>query len=239
MAAGRPDSSLWGASVLPPSVRPPACLPGNATLLPRQRPAPLRGTRGARISAPGSQQQGRKPGLSVLGWGPESPPRTQGLTPQTLTAVSPPSDPQGWAVSPVRYPWQDGASSLKPPPPPWQGCLSPLRHLLDASGHGELTHSLADTPAPGSGQQGPLSCVLLSGTSRRAGLTSLLHEAEQVIQELLPLGVPVQFVELRRQGGDGLVGARAWVRVPRPHGTEGQPRGPGPRPPAPHSPNIS
>lgn len=36
-------------------------------------------------------------------------------------------------------------------------------------------------------------------------LTPLLHEAEEVIQELLPLGVSVQFIELRTE----------WARVSR------------------------
>lgn len=52
----------------------------------------------------------------------------------------------------------------------------------------DMGSSLSDTPAPGYGQQGP--------SSWQADLTSLLHETEQVVQELLPLGVCVQFVEL-------------------------------------------
>lgn len=41
----------------------------------------------------------------------------------------------------------------------------------------------------------PVSVTSLQGGGGR-GLTSLLHEAEQVIQEFLPLGVPIEFVEL-------------------------------------------
>lgn len=33
----------------------------------------------------------------------------------------------------------------------------------------------------------------------RGGLTSLLHEAEEVVQELLPPGVTVQLVQLRNE----------------------------------------
>lgn len=129
------------------------------------------------------KQQGRKPALSLLGWGPETLPPTQGHTPYTLTAVPPPPHLQGWASS-VRYPWQDGASSLRCLPP-WQGCVScsGISWMPPATGS-----SLSDTSAPGRGQQGP--------SSWQADLTSLLHETEQVIQELLPLGVCIQFVEL-------------------------------------------
>ena len=52
----------------------------------------------------------------------------------------------------------------------------------------DMGSSLSDTPAPGYGQQGP--------SSWQADLTSLLHETEHVVQELLPLGVCVQVVEL-------------------------------------------
>lgn len=68
-------------------------------------------------------------------------------------------------------------------------------------------------PSDLTAKQAPPACPL-PGTPHSlgpsvSGLTSLLHEAEQVIQELLPLGVPVQFVELWGQGGDGSVSVRA------------------------------
>lgn len=48
------------------------------------------------------------------------------------------------------------------------------------------------------GQQHPLPCfTLLSSTE--CALTPLLHEDEEVIQELLPFGVTVQFIELGRE----------------------------------------
>lgn len=67
----------------------------------------------------------------------------------------------------------------------------------------------------------PPACRLPDPCSRgplEVGLTSLLHEAEQVVQELLPLGVPIQFVQLWGQGGDGSVSVRAGVGAARPHG---------------------
>lgn len=186
VAAGRPDSSLWGASVLPPSVRPPACLPGNATLLPRQRPAPLRGIRGARISAPGSQQQGRKPGLSVPGWGPESPPAPKDL-PLRLSQLSLPhqtlkaglcllSDTQGRMVPLLSDLPRHHGRAVSPPsgiswmPPATENSLTAwLTHLPRAVGSRAPSSVCSYLGLPG-GQASPRFCMKLNKSSRNSFL---------------------------------------------------------------------
>lgn len=83
------------------------------------------------------------------------------------------------------------------------GCASPQDipevppdlGALDASSHGELTTTPTYLEPIGPLLQ-PRFCDLPPGGGESRGLTSLLHEAEQVIQEFLPLGVPVEFVEL-------------------------------------------
>lgn len=168
------------------------------------------------LSISGAQTHSRDSLWSTLQVGSEAPLWEQGRGPDP-TSCRPLQEHQ-WPGHKVRNPQGSfPPNCLRIQPSPVRGCLgggpgrsTPVHHSSQQRGGLDCQSVLGWSPETSPGPRGPTpSCSELRLPLQTRRLTSLLHEAEQVVQEFLPLGVSIQLVQLRGQGGDRLVGVGA------------------------------